>query len=88
MTATQAMALAAVRSLVDTPRVIDPDLTWVYRDPQITEAHLVHHSTDPVALCGAESSLFTGWFGTGSHVEYDTAARLEPCFECVELGAK
>lgn len=50
--------------------------------------HALSYPSAAIARCGTGSLWFApsdGWMGTGSQVEYETAAALPRCGRCVRL---
>lgn len=58
---------------------------WRYL-PTGAVKHALSHPTDRYAVCRVGPAWYSpdGWFGTGSQVEYETAAARRECRRCLE----
>lgn len=47
--------------------------------------HALQHSGARRAVCGAQTWLNGNWFGTGTPDEYEQAAKLPHCHNCLRM---
>jgi len=68
---------------------IPAGFTLVYWNDKAAHSHIIDDvegsaNDDTTALCGIAGPALYGWYGTGSHVERENAARLTLCIHCLK----